>query len=133
MVLNRKCSISSPWVSPTANDIGPLRGPEAAEPRDARLNEPRRYGAQQAPGSQEVIEKEQRGGKGNELTIRGPSTQDCEKSFARTGLPSANLLAKAAASQSSSGSTHLVQITRLQTPAVPALLVTTPAPSRHPS
>jgi radical SAM protein with 4Fe4S-binding SPASM domain len=68
-----------------------------------------------------------------EGNLRGPSTQDCEKSFARTGLPSANLLAKAAASQSSSGSTYLVQITRLQTPAAPALLVTTPAPPRHPS
>jgi len=26
--------------------------------------------------------------------MRGPSTADCEKSFARTGIPSANLLAK---------------------------------------
>ena len=29
-----------------------------------------------------------------EGNMRGPSTQDCEKSFARTGIPSANLLAK---------------------------------------
>jgi hypothetical protein len=26
--------------------------------------------------------------------MRGPSTQDCEKSFARTGVPSANMLAR---------------------------------------
>jgi len=26
--------------------------------------------------------------------MRGPSSQDCEKSFARTGIPSANMLAK---------------------------------------
>jgi hypothetical protein len=26
--------------------------------------------------------------------MRGPSTADCEKSFARTGIPSANLLAR---------------------------------------
>ena len=29
-----------------------------------------------------------------EGNMRGPSTQDCEKSFARTGVPSANMLAK---------------------------------------
>jgi len=29
-----------------------------------------------------------------EGNMRGPSTQDCEKSFARTGIPSANLLAR---------------------------------------
>jgi radical SAM protein with 4Fe4S-binding SPASM domain len=29
-----------------------------------------------------------------EGNMRGPSTQDCEKSFARTGIPSANLLSK---------------------------------------
>src|SRR5260370_30969822 len=29
-----------------------------------------------------------------EGNMRGPSTQDCEKSFARTGVPSANLLSK---------------------------------------
>ncbi len=32
-----------------------------------------------------------------EGNMRGPSTQDCEKSFARTGVPSANLLRKQAA------------------------------------
>ena len=26
--------------------------------------------------------------------MRGPSSQDCEKSFAKTGIPSANMLAK---------------------------------------
>jgi radical SAM protein with 4Fe4S-binding SPASM domain len=34
-----------------------------------------------------------------EGNMRGPSTQDCEKSFARTGIPSANMVAKAAATQ----------------------------------
>src|SRR6266536_5634173 len=29
-----------------------------------------------------------------EGNMRGPSTADCEKSFARTGIPSANMLAK---------------------------------------
>jgi hypothetical protein len=29
-----------------------------------------------------------------EGNMRGPSTADCEKSFARTGIPSVNLLAK---------------------------------------
>jgi len=29
-----------------------------------------------------------------EGNMRGPSSLDCEKSFARTGIPSANMLAK---------------------------------------
>jgi hypothetical protein len=29
-----------------------------------------------------------------EGNMRGPSSQDCEKSFARTGIPSANMLSK---------------------------------------
>jgi hypothetical protein len=33
-----------------------------------------------------------------EGNMRGPSVQDCEKSFARTGVPSHNLLQKKAAS-----------------------------------
>ena len=33
-----------------------------------------------------------------EGNMRGPSSADCEKSFARTGVPSANMLLKAAAS-----------------------------------
>jgi AdoMet-dependent heme synthase len=41
-----------------------------------------------------------------EGNMRGPSTQDCEKSFARTGILSANLLAK----QSSPARSPLVQI-----------------------
>jgi AdoMet-dependent heme synthase len=45
-----------------------------------------------------------------EGNMRGPSSQDCEKSFARTGLPSANMLAKRRAAP------NLVQIR-----AVPAL------------
>jgi AdoMet-dependent heme synthase len=39
-----------------------------------------------------------------EGNMRGPSSQDCEKSFARTGIPSANMLAKKQASR------NLVQI-----------------------
>jgi radical SAM protein with 4Fe4S-binding SPASM domain len=39
-----------------------------------------------------------------EGNMRGPSSQDCEKSFARTGIPSANMLAKKQASA------NLVQI-----------------------
>jgi len=42
-----------------------------------------------------------------EGNMRGPSTLDCEKSFARTGIPSANLLAK---KEKSSQPERLVQI-----------------------
>jgi AdoMet-dependent heme synthase len=42
-----------------------------------------------------------------EGNMRGPSSQDCEKSFARTGIPSANMLAK----QSRLAHPILVQIT----------------------
>jgi len=42
-----------------------------------------------------------------EGNMRGPSTQDCEKSFARTGAPSANMLAKRRAAP------NLVQIRML--------------------
>jgi hypothetical protein len=59
-----------------------------------------------------------------EGNMRGHSTQDCEKSFARTGIPSANMLAKAAASPTFSGGARLVQITGWQQPAVPTLLST---------
>ena len=41
-----------------------------------------------------------------EGNMRGPSTQDCEKSFARTGIPSANMLRK----QKSAAASGLVQI-----------------------
>jgi radical SAM protein with 4Fe4S-binding SPASM domain len=44
-----------------------------------------------------------------EGNMRGPSTQDCEKSFARTGIPSANMLAKKAAAASLRNA-NLVQI-----------------------
>jgi AdoMet-dependent heme synthase len=42
-----------------------------------------------------------------EGNMRGPSSQDCEKSFARTGIPSANMLAK------TRGGGNLVQIRAL--------------------
>jgi hypothetical protein len=41
-----------------------------------------------------------------EGNMRGPSTADCEKSFARTGIPSANLLAK----KGNASAPRLVQI-----------------------
>jgi len=47
-----------------------------------------------------------------EGNMRGPSSQDCEKSFARTGIPSENLKAKKAASRTSP--LQLVQIQGLQ-------------------
>ena len=46
-----------------------------------------------------------------EGNMRGPSSQDCEKSFARTGIPSAHMLAKARATQAGSAGSRLVQIT----------------------
>ena len=55
-----------------------------------------------------------------EGNMRGPSTQDCEKSFARTGIPSANMLAKAAAGQSIWAGPRLVQIGGVQQSAAPA-------------
>jgi radical SAM protein with 4Fe4S-binding SPASM domain len=57
-----------------------------------------------------------------EGNMRGPSTQDCEKSFARTGIPSANMVAKAAAKQGFPGGSRLVQISGLQQPFAPALM-----------
>ena len=52
-----------------------------------------------------------------EGNMRGPSTQDCEKSFARTGVPSANMLAKQSAGLSltaaNMGHKNLVQIRAL--------------------
>jgi AdoMet-dependent heme synthase len=52
-----------------------------------------------------------------EGNMRGPSTQDCEKSFARTGVPSANMLAKQGAAVSlrpaNPGQKNLVQIRAL--------------------
>jgi len=45
-----------------------------------------------------------------EGNMRGPSSQDCEKSLARTGIPSANMLAK------KRGNPNLVQIRTLPVP-----------------
>ena len=45
-----------------------------------------------------------------EGNMRGPSTQDCEKSFARTGIPSANMLRK----QKAAATRGLIQIAALQ-------------------
>jgi radical SAM protein with 4Fe4S-binding SPASM domain len=56
-----------------------------------------------------------------EGNMRGPSSQDCGKSFARTGVPSANMLAKQRAGvdpmQTISGHANLVQIRTLPPPA----------------
>ena len=57
-----------------------------------------------------------------EGNMRGPSSQDCEKSFARTGIPSANMLDQSAPPPRYSGGTRLVQITTAQPLAAPALL-----------
>jgi AdoMet-dependent heme synthase len=51
-----------------------------------------------------------------EGNMRGPSSQDCEKSYARTGIPSENLK-KQKASSLGLDSSHLVQIQSLQTAA----------------
>jgi AdoMet-dependent heme synthase len=48
-----------------------------------------------------------------EGNMRGPSSQDCEKSFLRTGVPSANMLAKKAR-------TNLIQISVLAASKLPA-------------
>jgi radical SAM protein with 4Fe4S-binding SPASM domain len=45
-----------------------------------------------------------------EGNMRGPSSADCEKSFARTGIPSKNLEAKRASSRGPAGSRKLIQI-----------------------
>jgi radical SAM protein with 4Fe4S-binding SPASM domain len=50
-----------------------------------------------------------------EGNMRGPSSQDCEKSFARTGVPSANMLLK------KRSATNLIQIQNVQIPAVQTL------------
>jgi radical SAM protein with 4Fe4S-binding SPASM domain len=58
-----------------------------------------------------------------EGNMRGPSSQDCEKSFAKTGVPSANMLAKGLVGtdrkQPSSGHSNLVQI-RVPLPSINA-------------
>jgi radical SAM protein with 4Fe4S-binding SPASM domain len=50
-----------------------------------------------------------------EGNMRGPSSQDCERSLARTGVPSANMLAKAKAKSTSRAAANLVQIRALST------------------
>jgi radical SAM protein with 4Fe4S-binding SPASM domain len=50
-----------------------------------------------------------------EGNMRGPSSQDCEKSFARTGIPSANMLAK------KREAANLVQIRVMPSPASTAV------------
>jgi hypothetical protein len=52
--------------------------------------------------------------------MRGPSSQDCEKSFARTGVPSANMLAKQRAG-TNLGLTNLGNTNLIQIRALPAL------------
>jgi radical SAM protein with 4Fe4S-binding SPASM domain len=63
-----------------------------------------------------------------EGNMRGASTQDCEKSFARTGIPSANMLAKAANRQASPGGIRLVQISGLPQAVPPGLVQPAPSP-----
>ena len=65
--------------------------------------------------------------------MRGPSIQDCEKSFARTGIPSKNLMAK----RPSGAAVGLVQIqgvefrlSALPTQSLPSALVLQIFPSR---
>ena len=64
-----------------------------------------------------------------EGNMRGPSSQDCEKSFARTGIPSENLKARRATSQPLPFS-HLVQI-QSTSPVMHLPMNGTPVPSFH--
>jgi radical SAM protein with 4Fe4S-binding SPASM domain len=65
-----------------------------------------------------------------EGNMRGPSSQDCEKSFARTGLLSANMILKNA----SRAKPTLVQIAGVRQPdASPLNRIIDPVPSAHPS
>ncbi len=61
-----------------------------------------------------------------EGNMRGPSTQDCEKSYARTGIPSANMLAHAAGGRDLPFAFGLVQISDLQKTTHPHELWTRP-------
>jgi radical SAM protein with 4Fe4S-binding SPASM domain len=62
-----------------------------------------------------------------EGNMRDPSTQDCEKSFARTGIPSMNLLSKRSAPSALSSAPGLIQIqigpTTAETPRTNASLI----------
>lgn len=49
-----------------------------------------------------------------EGNMRGPSSQDCERSFARTGIPSANMLAK------KRSTANLIQIRSIPSPSYPS-------------
>ena len=65
-----------------------------------------------------------------EGNMRGPSSQDCEKSFARTGLLSANMILKNA----SRAKPTLVQIAGVRQPqAAPLSRIIDPVPSAQPS
>jgi radical SAM protein with 4Fe4S-binding SPASM domain len=65
-----------------------------------------------------------------EGNMRGPSSQDCEKSFARTGLLSANMILKNA----SRAKPTLVQIAGVRQPQdAPLSRIIDPAPSAQPS
>jgi hypothetical protein len=57
-----------------------------------------------------------------EGNMRGPSTQDCEKSFARTGLESVNLKAKKSASAPRHTTGTFIPLSQLRT---------TPSSLRH--
>jgi len=48
-----------------------------------------------------------------EGNMRGPSSQDCEKSFVKTGVPSANMMAKAKTGAKTHTAANLVQIRAL--------------------
>jgi AdoMet-dependent heme synthase len=50
-----------------------------------------------------------------EGNMRGPSTQDCEKSFARTGLESVNLKSKKASAVPRSNTTAFIPLAQLRT------------------
>ncbi len=63
-----------------------------------------------------------------EGNMRGPSSQDCEKSFARTGIPSANMILKSA----SRANPILVQIAGVRQPLTGIIdYETDPSPQRH--
>jgi hypothetical protein len=56
-----------------------------------------------------------------EGNMRGPSTQDCEKSFARTGLESVNLKSKKSSAVPRSNVAAFIPLAQLRT--IPAALV----------
>jgi hypothetical protein len=50
-----------------------------------------------------------------EGNMRGPSTQDCEKSYARTGLESENLKARLAAGATQTSTAAFIPLAQLRT------------------